>query len=109
MKYNFKVLAIALLACTVTPVLAQDFAGGPPIRMIVGVAAGGATDVSLRLLAEPELPVPAAARKKFEEYLELKEQGLPLAECLRRGAVCAAEIISHYGARPEADLAELVG
>ena len=42
-------------------------------------------------------------------FLSGHVQGLPLAECLRRGAVCAAEIISHYGARPEADLAELVG
>ncbi|MFY7835758.1 MAG: adenosine kinase [Novosphingobium sp.] len=32
----------------------------------------------------------------------------PLAECLTLGAICAAEIISHYGARPEADLQELV-
>ncbi|NML94562.1 adenosine kinase [Novosphingobium olei] len=32
---------------------------------------------------------------------------LPLADCLRLGAVCAAEVISHYGARPEADLAKL--
>ncbi len=30
-----------------------------------------------------------------------------LAECLKLGAVCAAEIISHYGARPEADLKTL--
>ena len=34
--------------------------------------------------------------------------GRPLAECLRRGAICACEIISHYGARPEADLRKLV-
>jgi len=32
----------------------------------------------------------------------------PLAECLKLGAICAAEIISHYGARPEADLKTLV-
>jgi len=32
----------------------------------------------------------------------------PLAECLRLGAICAAEIISHYGARPEADLRALI-
>ena len=32
----------------------------------------------------------------------------PLAECLRLGAICAAEVISHYGARPEADLKALV-
>ncbi len=35
-------------------------------------------------------------------------RGGPVAECLRIGAICAAEIISHYGARPEADLKALV-
>lgn len=35
-------------------------------------------------------------------------RGRPLGDCLRLGAIAAAEIISHYGARPEADLAELV-
>ncbi|MFN3468522.1 MAG: adenosine kinase [Novosphingobium sp.] len=35
-------------------------------------------------------------------------RGKPLAECLTLGAVCAAEVISHYGARPEADLKALV-
>ena len=35
-------------------------------------------------------------------------RGKSLAECLRLGAICAAEVISHYGARPEADLQELV-
>ena len=34
--------------------------------------------------------------------------GEPLERCLRRGAICAAEIISHYGARPEADLKTLM-
>ncbi|MBF9150916.1 adenosine kinase [Novosphingobium jiangmenense] len=32
----------------------------------------------------------------------------PLAESLTLGAICAAEVISHYGARPEANLQELV-
>jgi sugar/nucleoside kinase (ribokinase family) len=32
----------------------------------------------------------------------------PLADCLRMGAICAAEVISHYGARPEQDLAQLI-
>lgn len=36
-------------------------------------------------------------------------RGLPLAESLRLGAVCAAEVIAHYGARPEADLKALTG
>ena len=35
-------------------------------------------------------------------------RGRPLGECLRMGAICASEIISHYGARPEADLHKLV-
>jgi len=35
-------------------------------------------------------------------------RGRPVADCLKLGAICAAEIISHYGARPEADLQELV-
>ncbi|HQS69002.1 MAG: adenosine kinase [Novosphingobium sp. 28-62-57] len=35
-------------------------------------------------------------------------RGRPLAESLTLGAVCAAEVISHYGARPEADLKALV-
>jgi sugar/nucleoside kinase (ribokinase family) len=35
-------------------------------------------------------------------------EGRSLADCLTMGSVCAAEVISHYGARPEKDLAELV-
>lgn len=34
-------------------------------------------------------------------------RGRSLADCLKLGAICAAEVISHYGARPEADLAAL--
>lgn len=35
-------------------------------------------------------------------------RGRPLGECLRLGAICASEIISHFGARPETDLQALV-
>ena len=34
--------------------------------------------------------------------------GRPPAECGRIGAICAAEVISHFGARPEVSLAQLV-
>ncbi len=34
--------------------------------------------------------------------------GHAVAECLSMGAICAAEVISHYGARPEADLKQLM-
>jgi sugar/nucleoside kinase (ribokinase family) len=35
-------------------------------------------------------------------------RGRSLKDCLTLGAICAAEIISHFGARPEADLKALV-
>lgn len=40
-------------------------------------------------------------------FLAAYGEGQDLTRCLRLGAVCAAEIISHYGARPEADLQQL--
>ncbi|WP_423141405.1 adenosine kinase [Parablastomonas sp. CN1-191] len=41
-------------------------------------------------------------------FLTGHARGESLERCLTMGAVCAAEIISHYGARPEADLKALV-
>ncbi len=41
-------------------------------------------------------------------FLAGLSDGCEIPDCLTMGAVCAAEIISHYGARPEADIAELV-
>ena len=35
-------------------------------------------------------------------------RGMDVAKCLRLGAICASEIISHMGARPEVDLKQLV-
>ena len=35
-------------------------------------------------------------------------RGKDLSQSLHMGAICAAEVISHFGARPEADLRELV-
>ena len=40
-------------------------------------------------------------------FLHGHVSGRPVVECLTLGAICAAEVISHYGARPEADLALL--
>ena len=34
--------------------------------------------------------------------------GKPLPICGRMGSIAAAEVISHYGARPESDLKRLV-
>src|SRR5579859_628417 len=41
-------------------------------------------------------------------YLVGHVQGRPVAECLTMGAIAAAEVISHYGARPEQDLKKLI-
>lgn len=41
-------------------------------------------------------------------FLHGLAEGHPPAECGRIASVCAAEIISHYGARPEADLKALI-
>ena len=41
-------------------------------------------------------------------FLVARARGHNLAKCLETGAIAAAEIISHFGARPEADLKKLV-
>jgi sugar/nucleoside kinase (ribokinase family) len=40
-------------------------------------------------------------------YLAGEARGVGIDRSLRLGAICAAEVIQHYGARPEADLREL--
>src|SRR5256885_2755009 len=42
-------------------------------------------------------------------FLAGEARGLGLERSLRLGAICAAEVIQHYGARPEADLKTLAG
>jgi fructokinase len=42
-------------------------------------------------------------------FLAALAQGRPMPECGRWGSVAAAEAISHFGARPQADLKALVG
>ena len=41
-------------------------------------------------------------------FLTGHARGLGLERCLEMGAICAAEVISHYGARPEEDLKALI-
>jgi sugar/nucleoside kinase (ribokinase family) len=41
-------------------------------------------------------------------FLAGQAQGRSVADSLTMGAICAAEIISHFGPRPEADLKALV-
>ena len=42
-------------------------------------------------------------------FLAGEARGLGLEGSLRLGAIAAAEVIQHYGARPEADLKALAG
>ena len=42
-------------------------------------------------------------------FLAARCRGRPLKACLKTGAIAAAEVISHFGARSEADLKELTG
>ena len=41
-------------------------------------------------------------------FLSGYARGAPLEECLRRGAIAAAEVIAHYGPRPEANMQALM-
>lgn len=41
-------------------------------------------------------------------FLSGHAKGEPLERCLKRGAIAAAEVISHYGPRPEVDLKALM-
>ena len=41
-------------------------------------------------------------------FLTARARGAPVERCLHVGAIAAAEIIGHFGARPEADLKELI-
>jgi sugar/nucleoside kinase (ribokinase family) len=42
-------------------------------------------------------------------FLAARCRGKPLKACLETGSIAAAEVISHFGARPEADPRELAG
>ena len=42
-------------------------------------------------------------------FLAGEARGLPLRQSLELGATCAAEVIQHYGARPEANLRAIAG
>ncbi|QNN65642.1 adenosine kinase [Sphingomonas rhizophila] len=62
----------------------------------------------------PAMPVPrvvdtTGAGDLFAAgYLVAHCKGAPIAKCLSTGAIAAAEVISHFGARPEADLKEWI-
>ena len=48
------------------------------------------------------------ARAQIDQRLG-EARDLGLEQSLKLGAICAAEVIQHYGARPETDLKQLAG
>ena len=57
-------------------------------------------------LASWDRRIPTA---RLNAFLAGQAQGRGLEDSLHIGAIAAAEVISHYGARPEADLAAVRG
>ena len=73
----------------------------------IAIAAGERAEVS----AEPidrVVDTTGAGDLFAAGFLSGHVRGRPLSECLKLGAICAREIIGHYGARPDADLQALV-
>jgi sugar/nucleoside kinase (ribokinase family) len=82
--------------------------------LVITRGAHGAVAVEKEYLVE----IPAAPVERIVDttgagdlfaagFLAGRCRGRPLKACLETGAIAAAEIISHFGARPEADLKEL--
>jgi sugar/nucleoside kinase (ribokinase family) len=94
---------------------ALDALGGKVALVVTTMAEQGAVAVvggeRVSVPAEPVAQVvdTTGAGDLFAAgFLHGHAEGRPIAECLRMGAICAAEIISHYGARPQVDLKALV-
>lgn len=99
----------------------DDFAAGvamlaPQVKMLVvtrgeagAVARAGGDQAEMPAVPVSLVDTTGAGDLFAAGYLFGHTRGLPIGECLRLGAVCAGEIISHYGARPVGDLRALAG
>lgn len=73
-------------------------------------ALAGGREVSVRAEPIERLVDTTGAGDLFAAgFLAGEARGLGTERSLRLGAICAAEVIQHYGARPEADLRALAG
>jgi len=69
----------------------------------------GAETISVAAVPTKVVDTTGAGDAYAAGFLAALTHGLPLAECGRWGSVAAAEVISHFGARPQANLKALVG
>jgi fructokinase len=90
------------------------------VRQEVGLAAvtrsekgsvivAGAKTVAVQAVLTSVVDTTGAGDAYAAGFLAAHARGLGLAECGRWGSVAAAEVISHFGARPQADLKALIG
>ena len=89
--------------------------GKLPIAVVTRSAAGALVVTPDDIIAAPAEPVAkvvdtTGAGDLFAAgFLAGEARGLGLEASLRLGAIAAAEVIQHYGARPEADLRAMAG
>ena len=73
----------------------------------VAVAGGERAEVSAEPVAQV-IDTTGAGDQFAAGFLSGHVKGESLERCLKRGAITAAEVISHYGPRPEADMKALI-
>ena len=107
--------AVALTGTASFDDAARALAGAAAIVVVTRGADGAVVLADDTRYAVPAALVPAVidttgAGDLFASgFLAALTRALPLPECARWGAVAAGEVISHYGARPEANLRALLG
>jgi sugar/nucleoside kinase (ribokinase family) len=93
--------------------LCKSWAGAAPIVALTRGAAGAVASDGKETVSVPAEPVAAVedttgAGDLFAAgFLLGLARDKPLTDCLRLGALAAAEVISHIGARPQTSLADL--
>jgi len=73
----------------------------------VAIAHGERAEVSAEPVAKV-IDTTGAGDQFAAGFLSGFVKGEPLERCLKRGAICASEVIAHYGPRPEADMQALM-
>ncbi len=106
--------ATALFGMTDVAEAARALGAAVPLAVVTRSEKGSlivSRDGTAEVAAEPTTVVDTtgAGDAYAAGFLAAHVRGLPLAECGRWGSVAAAEVISHVGPRPMADLRALVG